>query len=146
MIAHVVLFRPKPSIADGERRAFAQLLQQAFREIPSLSRVRVGKVAEGSHAGSLELGDTTDFFVAVLEFANEKALRDYLTHPKHEELARLFWQHNESTVILDAPMVDPKTEDIDRLLVLVGVQGSPTLKKGAGEAQRGSGVPASGGR
>jgi hypothetical protein len=36
----------------------------------------------------------------------------YLQHPLHVALGRLFWQSCESTVILDAEVVDAKTQSL----------------------------------
>jgi hypothetical protein len=117
MIAHVVLFKPKVSVTDDERGLFARTLQETIRDIPAVRWARVGRVAGGSQTGAFELGDSTELFVAVLEFADKRALDDYLAHPKHAELARLFWLYTESNVILDVPVTDPKIQDLDRLLL-----------------------------
>ena len=117
MIAHVVLFRPKAAMTDDEKRSFAQVFRQTLLDIPSVERARVGRVGESHQAGGIDLGNTSDLFVVVLEFTDQYGLSNYLNHPNHEELARLFWVHNESTAILDVPMRDPKNEDIGQFLV-----------------------------
>jgi hypothetical protein len=116
MIAHLALYRPKGDVTADQRRSFAQTLQAVVREIATVRRVRVGKVEAASISGNFELGDTTDMFVAVLEFDDTDGLKTYLEHPKHQELARLFWLYTDATAILDAAIVDAKLDDLEKIL------------------------------
>lgn len=91
MIAHVVLFRPKPSLSDEERRALIASLQRAVDGIPSIARASIGQRVLLNRPGYEALMAENYEFAAVLEFNSESELRDYLDHPAHAELgARLF--------------------------------------------------------
>ena len=58
------------------------------------------------------IGDKTYDAVAYLEFDDMTGLEAYMQHPLHAELAGLFWKYCESTIFLDAVVVDPATMDI----------------------------------
>jgi hypothetical protein len=56
------------------------------------------------------LGDKTYEVVAYLEFEDRAGLQAYLEHPKHSELAALFWRHCESTLYADVEMRDMRSD------------------------------------
>ena len=90
MIAHVILFRPRPDVSLTERRAIIDAYAIALRDIPTIRRARVGRrVMVGR---SYEDMMRTDFpYAAILEFDDLAGLRTYLDHPAHQEMAtRLF--------------------------------------------------------
>src|SRR5262245_29412660 len=43
MIAHVILFKPRPDLTPAERDAILDGLSEAAREIPAIRRFRVGR-------------------------------------------------------------------------------------------------------
>jgi len=43
MIAHIVLFDPKPSLSDSEKRLFAQSVLAVTSRLPSVCRVSIGR-------------------------------------------------------------------------------------------------------
>ena len=43
VIAHVVLFRPKPSLSTEQRTAFLEAIQGAFTNIPAIKRATIGR-------------------------------------------------------------------------------------------------------
>ena len=55
MIAHVVLFSPKPDLSDEDRRALLDALASASSNIPSIKRFRVGKRVKHSLPGYEQL-------------------------------------------------------------------------------------------
>jgi hypothetical protein len=90
MIAHVILFRPRPDVSLTERRAIIDAYAIALRDIPTIRRARVGRrVMVGR---SYEDMMRTDFpYAAILEFDDLDGLRAYLDHPAHQDMAtRLF--------------------------------------------------------
>lgn len=91
MIAHVVLFRPKPSLSAEERTALLASLQKAVDGIPTIARASIGRRLLLNRPGYETMMAEDYEYAAVLEFASESELRAYLDHPAHTELgARLF--------------------------------------------------------
>jgi hypothetical protein len=112
VIAHIVLLRTKPGLSSEERLLFAQTFERACRSLPSIRRVRVGLVNVQNSSGRPEIGDKPYEVAAVLEFDGPAGLNHYLKDPGHTELARIFWQFCESTLIVDAEMGDPSQTSV----------------------------------
>lgn len=110
MIAHIVLFRPKPNLSIARQRLFAQTIRDVLSAIPTIRRANVGKIVSQSPL----IGYMTYTYAAVLEFDNASGLDQYLSDPSHEKLAQIFWESCESTVILDASLDRAETFDIDK--------------------------------
>ena len=117
MIAHIVLFNPKTSVTQAQRVAFGQLIANVFGAVPAVSRVRVGKRIDVDPGYSRYLGDSAYEFSAVAEFEDKDSLVEYLNHPLHHELGRMFWETCESTVVIEVSCVDGK--DAEAVLALV---------------------------
>jgi hypothetical protein len=117
MISHIVLFEPKPGLADSDVRDFAQHLKSAMTAVPSVRRATVGRRVEIHSRSDRNFGDATYTFSAVVEFDDSKGLIEYLQHPKHADLGRLFWLHCARTVVLEVESVDATTDDVIDLLV-----------------------------
>lgn len=118
MTAHIVLYRAKPGTGPSDVRSLALAIDAACRGIPSVSRAIVGRITKQSSVGDLSVGDTTYDAAAVLEFADQAGLQEYLEHPIHIELSRLFWLHCQSTLVVDADMGDAATAPVAALLGL----------------------------
>ena len=100
MIAHVVLFRPRPGLAAGDRDGFLAVIARARREIPSIRRFFVGERARYGHR--YEQLMTEDFpWAAIVEVDDADGLAAYLAHPAHEELGRLLWATSEKVLVFD---------------------------------------------
>lgn len=100
MIAHVVLFRPRPNLAGDDRRALIDAWTTALREIPSIRRARIGRRIRIGRP--YEVLARTDFpYAAILEFDDEEGLRAYLDHPAHEAVATGLFAAIEETAIYD---------------------------------------------
>ena len=82
MIAHVVLFRPKPQLTADERSAFVATLEHALNNIAVIKRSRVGRRITIGRQYDLQNADDYPF-AAILEFENEIDLRAYLDHSAH---------------------------------------------------------------
>jgi len=106
MIVHVVLFRLRPELAEETRDGLADALLRATREIPSIRRARVGsRMTVGRPYEQLM---TTDYaFAAILEFDDLSALRSYLDHPVHEQLALRFYASVDQALTYDFELWDP---------------------------------------
>jgi hypothetical protein len=105
MVAHVVLFRPKPNLTSDQRRAFIAALEHAFTNIPLIKQARIGR--------RLTLGrqydrhNAHDFpFAAILEFASESDLRAYLEHPAHDMLGAQFYITSEAALVFDFELLE----------------------------------------
>lgn len=100
MIAHVVLFRPRPDLSDAARRQLADAFQAALHQIPSLRRASVGRrVTIGSDYERLSPPNLTH--AAILEFDDVEGLWSYLKHPAHAQVGQLFFETFEETLIYD---------------------------------------------
>ena len=100
MIAHVVLFRPRPDLSAADSRALIDTFATALREIPSIRRTRVGRrVRIGRPYEDLI---RTDFpYAAILEFDDADGVRAYLDHPAHEAISTRFFAAIADTLIYD---------------------------------------------
>ena len=105
MIAHVVLFTPRPSLTPAERRALVADLEQACRDIPQIRRSRIGRRQRLGYAYD-QAGPVHFEFLAVLEFDSREDLNDYLQHPSHTALGRWFHQGADLAIAHDFEMVD----------------------------------------
>lgn len=105
MIAHVVLCTLKPDLPRADRLRFGRVIQSALGTIPVIRRSSIGRRLEpgAAYAGA---GDVPYEYVAVLEFEDEAALRGYLEHPAHAELASLFWTCCARTLVADYRLSD----------------------------------------
>jgi hypothetical protein len=105
VVAHVVLFRPKPDLTDAQRREFLTALQYALTNIPLITRARVGR--------RITLGRVYDRqnveqfpYAAILEFHTEADLRAYLDHPAHEALGAQFYTRSAGALVCDFELLD----------------------------------------
>jgi len=106
MVAHVVLCTLRRDLSGGDRERFAHAIRAAFDAIPAIRRSALGRrLQPGIPYGGA--ADTEYDYVAVLEFDDEAALRGYLEHPAHAELASLFWSCCARTLIADYHLGDP---------------------------------------
>jgi hypothetical protein len=105
MVFHVVLFRPKASISDADRRAMFDALHAAATEIPSVRRFHIGTRVK--HGRPYEQMMTEDYpFAAVVELDDLDGLKAYLNHPQHERLGNLFYQLLEGALVYDYQGLD----------------------------------------
>ncbi len=117
MIAHLVLFNPKPEATSSQLRSFAKAISTACREIPSITRVCVGKriVVDAGYARNF--GEKTYKYAAEFEFVDIAALREYLHHPRHQELGRMFWEICDSTAVLEVELIDGRSDQLADFLL-----------------------------
>ena len=116
MIAHIVLFTPKADVPANVVRSFAQSVLDVCGSVPSIQRAMIGKAVTADPGYSRSLGLTTYKYAAVLEFADQEALLDYLKDPKHGTLGRLFWEVCESTAVVEVDGRDPGGWTADELV------------------------------
>lgn len=103
MIVHVVLFRPRAGLTAAEHLQLVEAFSRALRAIPAIRRTRVGRRVR--HGRPYEQLMTENFeYAAMLEFEDLRALRDYLEHPAHAELAERFFASFETALMYDYEM------------------------------------------
>ncbi len=105
MIVHVVLFRPRPDVADEARDALFAAMQTAGREIPSVRSFRVAQHI--AHPVPYVMSGFPSFpWCALLEFEDEAGLRAYLSHPLHVALGEQFNAAADAALIYDYEITD----------------------------------------
>ena len=108
MIAHVVLFKPRPELDDAARHRLAAAFQQALRDIPSIRRAQIGKRV--THGRPYEQLMTVDYeYAAILEFDTVEDLKAYLAHGAHDALGALFFEAFEVALMYDYEMTGDAT-------------------------------------
>ena len=101
MIAHVVLFRPKPSLTLEQRATMVKVLRGAVEGIPQIKRFTVGKRVLLNRPGyETQMAEHYEYS-AILEFESETDLRAYLDHPVHNELGALLFKSAEAVLAYD---------------------------------------------
>lgn len=103
MIAHVVLFRPKPDLTADEVDGLVTAFERALRDIPDIRRSSVGRrVRIGRDYEQLM---ATDFpFAVVLEFDDIAGLRRYLEHPSHAAIGAQVFASADAILVYDYEM------------------------------------------
>lgn len=100
MVAHVVLYQPRPDLSRAERAAFDAALEDAIRTIPSIRCVTIGeRLRLGTSYDALMTTDYT--YMATFEFDDEAGLRAYLGHPAHQQLGALFYSCSAAALAYD---------------------------------------------
>lgn len=106
MIAHIVLFRPKPTLTSAEREALIVSLHDAVSGIPSIRRTRIGKRILLNRPGyETQMAEHYEYS-AILEFDSESDLRSYLDHPAHLDLGRRLFMSAGAVLAYDFVCVD----------------------------------------
>jgi hypothetical protein len=128
MIAHVVLFSPRPDLDAAGREALIASLERACQDIPQIRRVRIGRRRILGYAYD-SLSPVHFEFAAILEFDSEADLHAYLVHPSHVELGQRFKSSAAVAIAHDFAVVEP---DAVRALVdepLAGPAGKGEVKR-----------------
>lgn len=112
MIGHLVLFNPKPDATTGQLRSFARAISDACRQIPSISHVQVGRHVSIDAGYPRSFGDKTYEYAAIFEFRDAEALKEYINHPLHHELGRMFWEICESTTVVEVELTNGTSDQL----------------------------------
>ena len=103
MVAHVVLFTPKPDLDAAARLRLVEAFQQALREIPSIRRAHIGRRVK--HGRPYEQLMSVDYeYAAILEFDTVAGLTAYLAHGAHDALGARFFDAFEVALMYDYEM------------------------------------------
>jgi hypothetical protein len=106
VIAHVVLFRPRPALSAGDREALVSAFRTALQAIPSIRRARVGRRVTHGRPGYEQLMRINFPYAAVIEFDDTAGLAAYLAHPAHEQLGDQFFAVFEEALMYDFELAD----------------------------------------
>jgi Stress responsive A/B Barrel Domain len=106
VIAHVILFSPKPDLSDAERRDLLDSLVAASAGIPTIRGFRVGRrVTHGLPGYEQSMRDDYEF-AAIVEFDDMDGLKSYLAHPSHAAIGRHFMASAARSLAYDYTLVD----------------------------------------
>ena len=106
MIAHVILFKPKPELTSDDRDGILRTLTSAADDIPGVRRFRVGRRIRHGLPG-YEQAMREDFeFAVIIEVEDVDALKAYLLHPSHAALGSHFTQSAAAALAYDYELVD----------------------------------------
>jgi hypothetical protein len=106
LIAHVILFSPKPELTLAERRGLLDALAGASAQIPSIRNFRVGRRVKHGLPGYEQFMRDDYEFAAVIEFDDIDGLKAYLSHPSHATLGRHFVESASRSLAYDYALVD----------------------------------------
>jgi hypothetical protein len=101
VISHVVLFRPRATLAATERAALIDALRAAVSGIPSIKRATIGTRILLNRPGYETLMTEHFEYAAILEFDSEADLRSYLDHPAHVGLGQLLFTTADAVLAYD---------------------------------------------
>jgi hypothetical protein len=104
VILHLVLFTPRADLPVDEHKAFGDALAHALGSIPSVRGYRVGRrFRTGADYDALPGAFE---YCGVIEFDDRAGLQEYLQHPAHQALGRLFYTTASSAFAGDFDAVD----------------------------------------
>ena len=114
MIAHVVLFSPKPDLPQADRRALLDSLVAASADIPSIKRFRVGKRVKHWLPGYEQMMLDDYEFAVIIEFEDMDGLKTYLGHSSHAVIGQHFTVSASRSLAYDYELVD--ASEVSQLL------------------------------
>jgi hypothetical protein len=114
VIAHVILFSPRPELTQGARRALLEALVAASVQIPSIRKFRVGRRVKHGLPGYEQMMRDDYDFAAIIEFDDLDGLTSYLAHPSHEAIGRHFMVSASRSLAYDYALVD--AADVGQLI------------------------------
>lgn len=101
MILHIVLFEPRTSLTDEDRRAILESLAAAAAGIPSVVSCQVGRRVIHGLPGYEQAMRTNYEYALLVECADQAGLQAYLAHPLHLEFGRHFTESAASGLAYD---------------------------------------------
>lgn len=106
MIAHVVLFEPKPDLSERDRVALIEGLRALTRDVPVVRRLRVGRRIRHGLPGYEQMMRDDYSFAVILEFDSIDDLRSYLRHPAHQNVGHYFISLSARALAYDYELAD----------------------------------------
>jgi hypothetical protein len=115
MLTHVVLFRPKPGLADDDAARLVAAIERAARDIPAVRRFEIGR--QTASPPPYVSGPPPDLpYVAMVWLDDRAALDAYLSHPAHQALGAAFQAALGAALIYDFETEDVASGGARRLL------------------------------
>lgn len=108
MIAHVVLFKPRPELTAAQRQTVIGDLRATASAIPTVRRLRVGRRIRHGQPGYERLMPEDFEYIVVVEFDDIAGLTAYLAHPQHAAIGSHFMQSSAAALAYDYEMEDWK--------------------------------------
>jgi hypothetical protein len=106
MIAHIILFRPRPDLSANERRAVLDAFTAAVISAPTVRRVRMGRRVRHGRPGYERMMREDFEYAAVIEFDDLEGLTAYLEHPAHAAAGQHFTSSGAMSLAYDYEMVE----------------------------------------
>ena len=114
MIAHIILFRPRPDLTTVQRRSVLDAFTAAVTAAPTVRRVRMGRRVRHGRPGYEQMMREDLQYAAVIEFDDISGLTAYLEHPAHAAAGEHFASSGAVALAYDYEMVE--TAAAERLL------------------------------
>lgn len=114
MIAHVILFQPRPGLTPEQHKAVIDALVAAARGAPTVRACRIGRRVKHGLPGYEQAMPQQFEFAAVIEFDDVDGLRAYLQHPAHDSIGEHFSTAASAALAYDYEMVT--LDDAARLM------------------------------
>lgn len=105
MIAHIVLFEPRPDLSEGERKDALDSFSAATAAVPGVRNVRIGRRIRHGLPGYEQAMKQNFEYAAIVEFDDVPSLRKYLEHPSHAAAGRHFTASAASALAYDYALV-----------------------------------------
>lgn len=106
MIAHIVLFTPRPDLSQDARRDLLASVTAAAGSIPAVRRFRVGRRVQHGLPGYEQAMRDDYEYAAIIEFDDLDALKAYLAHPAHAAVGLHFATSSSRALAYDYQMTD----------------------------------------
>jgi hypothetical protein len=106
VIAHVVLFQPRPDLTDAERADALALLSKAATGVPEVRTLRLGRRIRHGLPGYEQLMQQDFEYALIVEVDDLDALKRYLQAPAHAALGQLFYRASSAALAYDYTVED----------------------------------------
>ena len=106
MIAHIVLFWPRPDLTDTQKQSILDAFTQAASRIATVKRCRVGRRVAHGLPGYESVMRGGFEYAAIVEFEDLNGLKAYLTDPAHAAIGTYFTSAAENALAYDYEMVE----------------------------------------
>ena len=105
MIAHIILFEPRAELGARELQDVLDSFTSATATTRGLRNVRIGcRIKHGLPGYEQQMRQNFEY-VAIIEFDDAAALREYLQHPAHAAAGRHFTESAASALAYDYALV-----------------------------------------
>jgi hypothetical protein len=101
VIAHIVLFQPKPDLTEAQRADALETMRTSAANIPDVRRFRLGHRVKHGLPGYEQLMPQDFDFALIVEVDDVDALKRYLQAPAHDALAHLFYTATSAALAYD---------------------------------------------